>query len=134
MAHLAFPILLSENCLQRCTSPWPCHHKAGSHPDPHPPGADVPSQHQPHPQEVPDTRAGTGTAPGHPAACSPLSQGSPHCTLAVLNHVLRTSGSFAAPSPLSPCTQVPLCPLWLPQGLPLPLLTAVPPLPPGFLH
>lgn len=48
----------------------PCHHKAVSHPDPHPAGADVPSQPQPRPQEVPDTGAGTGTAPGHPAACS----------------------------------------------------------------
>jgi len=71
---------------------------------------------------------------GVPEAPSPQETTSPHCTLAVLNHVLRISGSFAIPSPVFPCTQAPLYPLLLPQGLPLPVLTVVPPLTPGFLH
>lgn len=53
----------------------------------------------------------TASAMGCP--CSPQGVASPHCTLAVLNHVLRISAFFATPSPVFPCMQVPImCFLW----------------------
>lgn len=98
-----------------------CHHKAASDPNPHMPTCPVPASACPHPM----LRAQAALMP--PAVCSWLpvpwgvpavpreSVASPHFTLAVLNHGLRISGSFATPSLMFPCTQVPTMCFLLPH-------------------